>query len=137
MAAANEFLNHVLEMLAPLGAVRARRMFGGYGLYCSDLFFGIVASDVLYLKTDDSNRADFVRAGSEPFRYSRLSGRTTLNFHRAPDEALESPQLMAPWARGALACALRARAERLSGQPRQRPGATAPPGRPRHRRKGR
>ena len=136
MGATNEFLNHVLEMLAPLGAVRARRMFGGYGLYCGDLFFGIIANDTLYLKTDDSNRADFTRAGSEPFRYSRLSERTTLNFHRAPEEALESPQLMLPWAKSSLACALRARAERLSGEPRRRvrnaPAERSPP-----RRKGR
>jgi hypothetical protein len=34
MNGGNDFLQHVLEMLAPLRTVRARRMFGGYGLYC-------------------------------------------------------------------------------------------------------
>lgn len=108
MGAGGEFLEHVLEMLKPIGAVRARRMFGGYGLYCGDLFFGLIADDTLYLKTDALNRAQFERAGSEPFRYSRRSTKTTLGYYCVPDDALESPQLMAPWARSAVACALRA-----------------------------
>jgi len=136
MAASTEFLNHVLEMLVPLGPVRARRMFGGYGLYCGDLFFGIIANDALYLKTDDANRPDYERAGTEPFRYSRLTGRATLNFHRAPEEALESPHVMLPWAKSALACALRARAERMSAEPR-RPRTGGAGKRSPHRRKGR
>mgnify|MGYP000287609516 CR=1 FL=1 len=31
-----------LELLAPLGRARARRMFGGHGLYVDDLFVAIV-----------------------------------------------------------------------------------------------
>jgi len=117
MNAGAEFLEHVLEMLKPIGAVRARRMFGGYGLYHGDLFFGLIADDTLYLKTDASNRAQFERAGSEPFRYSRRSKQTTLGYHCAPEEALESPQLMAAWARSAVACALRAQSGKVSARP--------------------
>lgn len=109
MAKHNEFLDHVLEMLAPLGRVSARAMFGGYGLYCDGLFFAIVLDDVLYLKADEDSRAAFERAGCEIFSYQRLGKRATLNFYRAPEETLESPQFMLPWARRALACALRAR----------------------------
>ena len=42
-------------------------MFGGVGLYCRGMFFGILAADVLYLKVDETNRPDFERAGSNPF----------------------------------------------------------------------
>ena len=38
-------------------------MFGGVGLYHADLFFGIIARDVLYLKVDDVNRPDYEAAG--------------------------------------------------------------------------
>jgi DNA transformation protein and related proteins len=119
MAGRDEFLAHVLELLAPLGSVAARRMFGGHGLYCDGVFFGILLDNTLYLKADDRNRGEFERAGCEIFRYSRQGKITTLNFYRAPEETMDTPHLMLPWARRALAAALRSRA----GKPpaRQRP----------------
>jgi DNA transformation protein and related proteins len=110
MAGGDEFLAHVLELLAPLGRVAARRMFGGHGLYCDGVFFGILLDNTLYLKADDQNRGEFERAGSEMFSYARKGKRATLNFYRAPEEAMDAPQLMLPWARSALAAALRSRA---------------------------
>ena len=114
MAGREEFLAYVLELVGPLGRVTARRMFGGHGLYCDGVFFGIVLDNTLYLKADEISRADFERAGSEIFSYSRKGKRATLNFYRAPEEAMDAPQLMLPWAKGAVAAALRARA----GKPR-------------------
>mgnify|MGYP001610970651 CR=1 FL=1 len=92
-----------------LGQVSARKMFGGHGLYCDGVFFGIVMDGTLYLKTDDQNRAEFEQAECEIFSYSRKGKRATLNFYRAPEEAMDSPHLMLPWARSALSAALRAR----------------------------
>ena len=34
-------------------------MFGGAALYSVEFFFGLIADDVLYLRVDDSNRADY------------------------------------------------------------------------------
>jgi DNA transformation protein len=125
----HEFLDHALEMLAPLGGVSARAMFGGHGLYRDGLFFAIVLDGVLYLKADDESRAAFERAGCEIFSYRREGKRATLNFYRAPEETLESPQLMLPWARRALQCALRAqRATARSNRPRPRRAAGKPRG---------
>ena len=117
MPGRDEFLVHTLELLGPLGRVAARKMFGGHGLYCDGVFFGIVMDGTLYLKTDDQNRAEFERAGSEIFSYSRKGKRATLNFYRAPEAAMDSTHLMLPWARSALSAALRARA----GKPSQKP----------------
>jgi DNA transformation protein and related proteins len=129
MANRNEFLDHVLEMLAPLGRVSARAMFGGYGLYCDGLFFAIVLDDVLYLKADEESRAAFERSGCENFSYQRMGKRATLNFYRAPEDTLESPQFMLPWAKRALHCALRAR-----GTKTRRARSTIKPGAGRKRR---
>jgi DNA transformation protein len=120
MAGRDDFLAHVLELLAPLGRVAARRMFGGHGLYCDGVFFGIVLDNTLYLKADDRNRREFERAGSEIFSYSRKGKRAELNFYRAPDQAMDTPHLMLPWARSALAAALRFRAGK---PPSRRPRA--------------
>ena len=43
-------------------------MFGGQGLYFNGTFFGIVARDRLYLKTDERSRQRYQRLGAEPFQ---------------------------------------------------------------------
>jgi DNA transformation protein len=55
----NEFVEFVLEGLQPLGGVRARRMFGGWGIYKDGVMFALIARDQLYLKVDDDNRAAY------------------------------------------------------------------------------
>jgi DNA transformation protein and related proteins len=112
-------VDHCLELLAPLGAVRARRMFGGHGLYCDDLFFALIAFDRLYLKADAATQPAFAAAGCAPFVYDGKGGLVTLGYWTAPPAAMESPTEMQPWARLALAAALRARAAKPSAAPRK------------------
>ena len=139
-------VEHCLELLAPLGTVRARRMFGGHGLYCDDLFFALIASDRLFLKTDAVTQPAFAAAGCEPFVYlspprsprrgdrrpegaqqdlgqagvaSAQGKPVTMSYWTAPAAAMESPAEMQPWARLALAAALRARAAKPSAAPRK------------------
>ena len=115
MPAPPPFVAHVLELLAPIGSVSSRRMFGGHGLYLDGLFIALIASDRLYLKADDTTRPAFERAGCTPFAYSRSdASAVTLGYWSAPDDALDSTPGMEPWARLALAAALRAKASSRS-----------------------
>lgn len=109
MTATANFAAFAVELLGCAGRVAARRMFGGYGLYCDGVMFALIAEDVLYLKADDVNWPEFERAGSKPFTYDAKGRRMTMTYWRAPDAAMESADEMAPWARAALAAALRAR----------------------------
>lgn len=119
------FVEHCLELLAALGAVRAKRMFGGWGLYVDGLFLALIAYERLYLKADADTRAAFEAAGCEPFVYSAATKTVSLGYWTAPAEALDAPALMLPWARLALQAALRARAAKLGGQPKPGPRAKA------------
>ncbi|HET6263752.1 MAG TPA: TfoX/Sxy family protein [Usitatibacter sp.] len=125
MPARSEFLDHVVEMMRPFGAVAPRPMFGGWGLYREGLFFALVFDDTLYLKADDGNAPDFEAEGLEAFVFeSRNTGETILtSYRRAPPEALESPEVMAHWARGAYGAALRKEQAR-------RPRGRRPPRKP-------
>lgn len=106
----DEFVGWCRELLAPLGTVRTRRMFGGHGLYVDDVFIALIAGGVLYLKVDETTRPQFTAAGCTAFEYQTAAGRQgSLSYYSAPAEALESPALMSPWARWALMAALRAR----------------------------
>lgn len=130
------FVEHCLELLAPLGPARARRMFGGWGLYADDLFVALIAAERLYLKADAGTRERFAAAGCEPFTYSGDGKSVTLGYWTVPPEALESPALMQPWARLALQAALAARAAKATAvRPARakaaRAGAATPPAGPR------
>ncbi len=112
------FVDHCLELLAPLGRAHSRRMFGGHGLYLDDVFVAIISGEQLYLKTDAATRERFVAAGGQPFTYRR-QGETVaaLGFHTVPPEAMESPAAMRPWARLALQAAVAARALKRAPKP--------------------
>ena len=103
-----DFVNHLLELLEPLDRVTSKRMFGGYGIFREGIMFGLVADGALYLKTDDQNRPEFERLDLPPFRFASKAGRVTeMSYSLCPDDALDSPASMAPWARSALEAAKR------------------------------
>lgn len=106
----DELAHHCVELLAPLGAVRSGRMFGGHGLYADDLFIGLIADDRLFLKADAQTRPAFAAAGCEPFVYDGSGRQITMGYWSVPAEAMDSQAQMQPWARLALEAALRARA---------------------------
>lgn len=113
----DDFVDYVMELFGPFGTVVSRRMFGGHGVYLDGLMFAIISDDILYLKSDEMNRIEFEQAGCEVFSYARKGKRATLSFFRAPEDAMESPELMLPWARSAYAAALRANAKKqVAGQ---------------------
>jgi DNA transformation protein and related proteins len=99
MAVSEEFINYVIDQLSGWGIVSARRMFGGAGLYRKGKIFGVLADDVAYLKTDDSNREDFLQAGSVPFNpYPEISKATVMSYYEIPSEVLENREQLAQWA---------------------------------------
>jgi DNA transformation protein len=111
LAVSPGFRSFVLDQLDELGGVAPRSMFGAVGLYRDGLFFGIVAGDVLYLKVDNTTRADYERAGSKPFNpYPNRTGR--MRYYEVPIAVLESPPELAEWAREALGVARRMPARR-------------------------
>ena len=79
-------------------------MFGGVGLYADDLFFGILASDVLYFKVDDSNRQDYELACAPPFKpYADRA--MTMPYYAVPIEIMEDAATLVKWARRAVVVA--------------------------------
>ena len=109
----HEFARYCCDLLASVGPCVARRMFGAYGISSEGLTLAILADlgtgEKLWLKVDETSRARFEAAGCERFVYQAKDKPMSMNYYSAPDEAMESAQLMAPWARLALEAALKAR----------------------------
>jgi DNA transformation protein len=132
MPVSSDYLNYVLEQLAGLGGVAARRMFGGVGLYCEELFFGLIDNDTLYLRVNDDNRADYTARGMGQFRPYADRPEISMTYYETPADVLEDPAELLSWARRSVAAAAFA-AERpartappVGGRPRGRPKAVAP-----------
>lgn len=87
------------ELLSSAGPVRARRMFGGLGLFDAHGMIALVVEDRLYLKLDPAAVPAFAAAGSEPFRYRRQGKWVSLGYWSAPDAALDDAEAMRPWLR--------------------------------------
>lgn len=106
---ANEFADHCLELFSLLGTPRAKKMFGGHGLYVDDVCIALILNEQLYLKADATTCHAFEAALGQPFVYQAKGRDVRVNFWTPPPEAMESCHLMLPWARLALEAALRAR----------------------------
>lgn len=104
MSVSDSYRAYVLEQLQGLGAIAAKPMFGGVGLYCNGMFFGLIDDDTLYLKADDSNRADFEAAGARRFQpYGE--GSYSMHYYELPADVLEDRSAMAEWVGKAVAVA--------------------------------
>jgi DNA transformation protein and related proteins len=103
--------DHCLELLASVGRPRARRMFGGHGIYVDELFVAIIANEQLFLKADARTAPRFEAAGCAAFCYDAKGRSVSLGYWSAPEEAMDSPEGMRPWAMLAMEAALRARAD--------------------------
>lgn len=128
MAVTREWEAFVLEQLAALGRVRARRMFGGVGLYLDETFFGLVVGNAgdVYLKVDERNRPAYEAAGSGPFR-PFADKPYALSFWRVPAGVLDDPDEMAQWARAAVGAARRAAVAQRNAPAKRSRSATAGP----------
>lgn len=109
----SEFIEYLLELLQGVGEVKARAMFGGFGLYYhndidqDDIMFALVADDVLYLKTDEANLPDFEQRELQAFRYERNGKPFSMSYNEAPGEVLDDPDEMVHWARKGIDAAIR------------------------------
>ena len=104
MHVSGSFREFVLDQLASLGGLRARAMFGGVGLYADEVFFGILAADVLFFKVDDTTRREYEDAGSSPFKpYADRA--MTMPYFNVPIVVLEDAVMLCEWAARAVAAA--------------------------------
>lgn len=109
MASSTETRDRVLGLLLPFGPVRARAMFGGFGLFLDDVMFALIARDILYFKVDDDNRPDYVAAGAGPFTYAGKRRPIEMSYYQVPETVMDDVAALADWAGNAHEAARRAK----------------------------
>ena len=91
----SEFVEFVLEQMASAGPVRARRMFGGYGIYLAEHFVAIVLNEKLFLKADDSTQPEFEARGLKQLVFTMKTKQIPARYFEAPPEVFDDPEEMA------------------------------------------
>jgi DNA transformation protein and related proteins len=107
-----ESIDYLHEVFDAFGPIRARRMFGGWGIYHDGLMFGLYAAGRLYLKTDAQNVAKFEAAGSELFTYMQRDKAVKLSYWSAPETVLDERDQARLWGLSAFEAALRCKQKR-------------------------
>jgi DNA transformation protein len=93
-------------------------MFGGWGISTDGLTIAIIADlgggEKLWLKASEDHIPQWEAAGGQRFTYASTKDGVTvsrgMNYYSAPEEAMDAPHAMAPWARMALQAAVSAKA---------------------------
>ncbi|HET9274954.1 MAG TPA: TfoX/Sxy family protein [Gemmatimonadales bacterium] len=120
MPVSDSYREFVLDQLGrALPVVRARRMFGGVGVYAGDRFFALIDDDVLYFKVDDGNRGAYEARSMGPFMPFGPGGEV-MQYYEVPADVLEDSDLLREWAEGAVGAAERARKGKRARPPRKR-----------------
>lgn len=120
MAVSSDYLQFILEQLHGLGQVHARRMFGAAGLYCDEIFFGIISDDTLYLRVDEASRPDYTSRGMQAFKPYADRPEVSMTYFEVPADVLEDAAQLLIWSRRALAS--RAAGAAALKPKRRRPG---------------
>jgi DNA transformation protein len=90
------FKDFVLDQLSGLPGLTYRAMFGGYGLYRRETFFGIIHKGRLFFKTDLMTAPRYRDRGMKPFKPT--SAQTLKNYYEVPVEVLEASDDLTAWA---------------------------------------
>ena len=118
----NPFVERAVALMTPLGPVRARAMFGGWGVFLDSVMLGLIDRDSLYFRVDEETKDKFAAAGSQPFVYEAKGKRMEMAYWLAPEGSLEDSDSLLPWAELGLAAAKRVKAKRPKKKKKKQAG---------------
>lgn len=102
------FPDYVLELLAGLGKLEMKRMFGGALLSHKGTSFAVLDDDTFFLKADAALGAELAEQGARPWKYSIAKDGTVrdIAYWSLPDTAADDPDEALALARRSFAISL-------------------------------
>ncbi len=95
----SDFVDYVVQdLLSGLDSVRARAMFGGWGIYKDGVILGIIVDDELYFKVGPGNQAKYESHGSQPFTYESRGKSIAMSYWEVPAEVMDDREAILLWA---------------------------------------
>lgn len=96
----DSFKEFVIDQLSGPARVVSRAMFGGYGLYREQAFFGIIHKGRLFFKTDHTTQPRYRERGMKPFKPGPKQ--TLRNYYEVPAEVVEDADELMLWSEQAV-----------------------------------
>ena len=116
-----EFIAHIKDLLADVPGLRVRAMFGGHGLFREGLMFALLSDDLLYFRAHGERGQALWLKGAAQFVAVSRGRSAAMPYYRAPDDALEDPELTVALAAEAFADALEADQAKSPAKRKYRP----------------
>lgn len=99
---AKEFTAGMVEALTPVGEVRSRPMFGGFGIFESGTMFVLIDSTGrMFFRADEATRSRYEELGSEQHR--------PMPYYEVPKSVVADYSTFIEWANEAVAVARKAK----------------------------
>lgn len=115
MPKTSPFSDHIKELLAPMGNIRVKAMFGAFGVWYNQAMIALIADERLFLRVDEYNKKDF--SHQDALTYESRGKVITLPYIEIPAHILKGPHREA-WILKAYQAALRAQAKK---RPKRKP----------------
>lgn len=64
-------LKDSMKLFEPLGNIKSRSMFGGFGIFSGDIMFALVVKNELHIRADDKKAKLFTEQGMSPYVYHK------------------------------------------------------------------
>jgi len=94
------FKDFIIDQLSACGGIQARSMFGGWGIYQDQTFFGIIHKERVYFKTNFQTAEKYRAEGMDSFQPNPKQN--LKNYFEVPLNVLESPLELKEWAEEAI-----------------------------------
>ncbi len=83
-------LKDSMKLFEPLGTIKSRSMFGGFGLFADETMFALVVNNQLHIRADQQTSADFDKQGLKPYVYKKRGFPVVTKYYAISNELWES-----------------------------------------------
>ncbi|BCL69324.1 putative TfoX protein [Vibrio nigripulchritudo MADA3029] len=83
-------LKNSLKLFEPLGTIKSRSMFGGFGIFADDTMFALVVQNTLHIRADSKSAQKFEQQGLKPYVYKKRGFPVVTKYFALPEISWEN-----------------------------------------------
>lgn len=110
-------LKDSMRLFEPLGRIKSRSMFGGFGVFANDTMFALIVNNKLHIRADDSSASEFKLHGLEPYIYKKRGFPVVTKYFAIPELWLPDSEKVLSVAKNALDNAHKEKSTQANARP--------------------
>ncbi|CAM2951331.1 MULTISPECIES: TfoX/Sxy family DNA transformation protein [Vibrio] len=110
-------LKDSMRLFDPLGRIKSRSMFGGFGIFADDTMFALVVNDMLHIRADDKLASQFKSEGLEPYVYKKRGFPVVTKYFALTNDVASCPTRAIELAQSALEVAKKEKTSQAKTRP--------------------